>query len=233
MLLTALLLGLISSLHCIAMCGPIAVMLPLDRQDPEKKALQLIVYHLGRLTSYASLGVVFGLLGRGLYIAGLQQRLSILAGVVILAMVLLPKKGWAAYNPSLPGFRLLSKIKSHLGSWIKRKSFPSFFMIGLLNGLLPCAMVYSALFGALAMQDVAMGSAFMAVFGLGTVPMMAGVNYASGFLTLPFRNRIQRLIPYATVVVGLLFILRGLSLDIAHLSPSALHLFVQPGNHCR
>ncbi len=233
MLLAAFFLGLISSLHCVAMCGPIAMMLPVARQNPEKKALQIIVYHLGRLVSYGALGFVFGLFGRGLYLAGIQQQLSIVAGLTIIVMVVFPKKYFAGQGLSRPVFSFVSTVKSSMGSQLKKKSFPSFFLIGLLNGLLPCAMVYSAIFGALAMQDVFMGTAFMALFGLGTVPMMAGMTYLYSLITLPVRNKIQKIIPYTMSIIGVLFILRGLSLDIAHISPSAMNLFVQAQPHCR
>ena len=92
MLYTALIFGLVSSLHCIGMCGPIAMMLPVDRQNPTKKAIQILLYHAGRLTAYATLGLLFGLLGKGLYLAGLQQRFSVVLGILMILIALIPEK---------------------------------------------------------------------------------------------------------------------------------------------
>lgn len=232
MLASAVILGLASSLHCIAMCGPIAMMLPLSRNNPERKALQIILYHSGRLTSYAALGLLFGIFGRGLYLAGMQQQLSIVAGVVMIAIVLLPERAFARYNFSRPVYGLISRAKAAMGTRLRNPSFPSLFAIGFLNGLLPCAMVYAALFGALATQQVFSGGIYMALFGLGTVPLMSGVAYVSKIVTMPVRNQIRKIIPLAMVCVGILFILRGLSLGISY-SPSVLDLFIQSGPHCR
>ena len=77
MLYSAFIFGLISSLHCIGMCGPIAMMLPVDSHNQAKKVTQILTYHIGRLTAYATIGLIFGLLGRGLYLAGFQQKMSI------------------------------------------------------------------------------------------------------------------------------------------------------------
>ena len=102
MLYTAIIFGLISSLHCIGMCGPIAMMLPVDHKNPSKKALQILIYHLGRLTSYGILGLAFGLLGRGFYMAGIQQQLSIAVGVGMIVIAIVPEKVLAQYNFSKP-----------------------------------------------------------------------------------------------------------------------------------
>jgi uncharacterized protein len=232
MLLSALILGLVSSLHCIAMCGPIAMMLPLVRDNPERKALQIILYHAGRMTSYSTLGLLFGIFGRGLYIAGMQQRLSIVAGVLMILIIIIPEKTFAKYNLSKPIYRLISQAKSAMGARLRNPSMSSLFTIGLLNGLLPCAMIYAALFGALATQQIFDGGLYMALFGIGTIPLMSGVSYLSGIITIPIRNRIQKVIPVAMVCVGVLFIARGLSLD-THYSPGALDLFVQAMPNCR
>src|SRR5574343_646177 len=173
MLYTAIIFGLISSLHCIGMCGPIAMMLPVDHKNPSKKALQILIYHLGRLTSYGILGLAFGLLGRGFYMAGIQQQLSIAVGVGMIVIAIVPEKVLAQYNFSKPVYRLITKIKSSLGTQFKRKTPDAFFSIGLFNGLLPCGLVYAALFGAIAMQNVTLGIAYMILYGLGTIPMMS------------------------------------------------------------
>jgi sulfite exporter TauE/SafE len=214
------------------MCGPIAMMLPVDHKNPSKKALQVLIYHMGRLTSYGILGLAFGLLGRGFYMAGIQQQLSIAVGVGMIVLAVVPEKILANYNFSKPVYRLITKIKSSLGAQFKRKTPDAFFTIGLFNGLLPCGLVYAALFGAIAMQNVTLGIAYMILYGLGTIPMMSAVVYVSSLLSMPFRSQLQRAVPIVTVVIGVLFVLRGMGLDIAYISPSNLNLFVQANANC-
>ena len=233
MLYSAFILGLISSLHCIGMCGPIAMMLPVDHQNEAKKVTQIITYHIGRLTAYATIGLIFGLLGRGFFLAGLQQKMSIFIGVAMIITVLIPEKMFAKYNFSKPVFKIISKTKSRLGSQFKNRSYKSLFIIGLLNGFFPCGMVYVALFGAIAMQSAGFGVLYMLLFGLGTMPLMTIVVYIHSLIKLPFRNRIQKAIPYVAIIIGVLFILRGLGLGIPYVSPSNMSLFVQGTPNCR
>ncbi|CAM3074907.1 sulfite exporter TauE/SafE family protein [Flavobacterium frigoris] len=232
MLYSAFFFGLISSFHCIGMCGPIAMMLPVDRNNPTKKVTQILTYHIGRLTAYGTIGLVFGLVGKGLFMAGFQQKLSIFIGVGMIAVILIPEKTFAKYNFSKPVFVVISKIKSTLGSQFRNKSYKSLFTIGLLNGFLPCGMVYVALFGAIAMQNAGFGVFYMVLFGLGTIPMMSSVIYINSYLTIPIRNKIQKVIPYVAVIIGVLFILRGLGLGIPYVSPSNMSLFVQENPQC-
>ncbi|HCQ13186.1 sulfite exporter TauE/SafE family protein [Flavobacterium sp.] len=232
MLYTALFFGLISSFHCIGMCGPIAMMLPVDHKNPSKKALQILTYHLGRLTAYGSLGLIFGILGRGFYLAGLQQTISITVGILMILIVVIPEKIFAKYNFSRPIYQLISKVKTALGSQFKRKSADALFTIGFLNGLLPCGLVYAALFGAIAMHNVTLSISYMLLYGLGTIPMMSAVVYVSNFLSFPIRNKLQKVIPIVSVIIGTLFILRGLGLDISYVSPSNMNLFVQANADC-
>src|SRR5690606_24824122 len=147
MLYTALLFGLLGSFHCVGMCGPIAFLLPVDRNDNLKKSGQIFLYHLGRILSYSLLGLVFGLVGNSLNLFGLQQQLSIFIGVLMLIVVLLPQKTFNQYNFSKPIFRIVSKVKSALGKELKKKKPDTFLTIGFLNGMLPCGLVYMAIFG--------------------------------------------------------------------------------------
>jgi hypothetical protein len=214
------------------MCGPIAMMLPVDRDNPVKKTTQILVYHLGRLTAYATIGLIFGLVGRGLYLAGFQQKMSIFIGIAMITIVLIPEKDFANYNFSKPVFKLISSIKTSLGSQFKRKSYKSLFAIGLLNGFLPCGMVYVALFGAIAMQNEFFGVLYMILFGLGTVPVMSSIVYFNSLITISTRNKIQKIIPIIVVIIGILFIFRGLGLGIPYISPSDISLFVQSSPNC-
>lgn len=232
MLYSAFIFGLISSFHCIGMCGPIAIMLPVDRQNEAKKVTQIVTYHLGRLTAYSTIGLIFGLLGRAFFLAGLQQKLSIFIGLAMILVVLIPEKIFSKYNFSKPVYKVISKIKSGIGTHFKNRSYKSLFIIGLLNGFLPCGMVYVALFGAIAMQSAGLGVLYMLLFGLGTVPLMTIFLYINSVLTASFRNRIQKVIPYVAVIIGVLFILRGLGLGIPYISPSNMSLFVQQTPNC-
>ena len=232
MLFSAVILGMVSSLHCVGMCGPIAMMLPIDRQNNTRKTLQIILYHLGRLSSYGILGLIFGLIGRSLYLAGVQQQLSIVIGVIIISVAVIPERIFARYNFSKPIYRAISYVKSSLGKQFKNRSNKSIFSIGILNGFLPCGMVYVALFGALAMQNALYGMLFMVLYGLGTVPLMSLVVYFSSFIKDSLGKNLSAVIPVVTVCIGVLFVLRGLGLDIPFISPSNLQLFVGSGADC-
>jgi len=232
MLFSSVILGLVSSLHCVGMCGPIAMMLPVDRQNKTRKTLQIILYHLGRLLSYGFLGLIFGLIGRSLYLAGIQQQLSIVIGILIVSVAMIPERIFARYNFSKPIYRVISYVKTSLGKQFKNRSNKSIFTIGILNGFLPCGMVYVALFGALAMQNAIYGMLFMMLYGLGTVPLMSIVVYFSSYIKNSFEKNLTKVIPVITLCVGVLFILRGLGLDIPFVSPSNLQLFVGGGADC-
>ncbi len=232
MLYSALIFGLISSLHCIGMCGPIAMMLPVDKNNPAKKVIQIMIYHMGRLTSYASLGLIFGILGKGFYMAGIQQQLSIVVGLLMITIAIVPERVFMKYNFSKPVYKLISKVKTSLGSQFKRKTPDALFTIGVLNGFLPCGLVYAALFGAIAMSSLTLSISYMLLYGLGTIPMMSFVVLISNIFSISLRTKMQKLIPVVAVFIGILFIIRGLGLDIAYLSPSNTNLFVKANASC-
>lgn len=220
MLYTALLLGLLGSFHCVGMCGPIAFMLPVSRDNKFKKILQISLYHTGRLLAYSTIGLTFGLVGKSLNLFGLQQQLSIFIGTLMILVILLPLLGVHKFNFAGPLTMFIGRIKSSLGAAFKRKSADTFLSIGFLNGFLPCGLVYMAVFGAVATGDIFQGSIYMLLFGLGTIPLMTTAIYFSNLLTPALRLKIRKLIPAFVVIIGLLFILRGLGLGIPYVSPA-------------
>lgn len=232
MLLSAIILGLMGSLHCVGMCGPIAFMLPVDRSDPLKKSLQISLYHLGRLLAYGIMGLLFGFLGKGLYIFGMQQKLSIFMGILMILIVLLPTRTFNKYNLSRPLFKIISRIKAQLGKELQKKEADTFLTIGFLNGFLPCGLVYMALLAAIAMGTPWKGSLYMLLFGLGTVPLMTTAIYISSMLKGPVKKRVQQLIPVLLVVMGMLFIIRGMGLDIPYISPKPVPQVVSSNIEC-
>lgn len=220
MLWTALVLGLAGSFHCIGMCGPIAFVIPVDRSSKTKLIYQTFLYHIGRLISYSLIGLLFGLLGKGLYLAGFQQRLSILMGLLMIALVLIPISIFNRYNFSKPFYKIIGQVKQKLGIYLKMKSNKAIFSIGFLNGFLPCGLVYMALIGSISTGNALQGALYMTLFGLGTVPMMTAALLLGNFVNLTLRKKIQKAIPVFVVIIGLLFILRGLGLGIPFISPS-------------
>ena len=222
MLFSAFILGLLGSLHCVGMCGPIAFMLPVDRSNSFRKVSQIAIYHFGRLLAYSILGLAFGLIGKSFSLFGIQQQLSIIIGVLMIVIVLIPHKLIGKYNLSKPLYRIISKVKTSLGKALKKKTADTFLTIGFLNGFLPCGLVYMAVFGAVATGSLAEGSLYMVLFGLGTIPLMTTAIYLGKFLNSTLKQRIQKAIPVFVVIIGLLFILRGLGLGIPYLSPAPI-----------
>ena len=218
-IITALTLGFIGSFHCIGMCGPIAIALPLPKENWTYKLSGVFLYNFGRVTTYGILGAIFGLLGKGIQLAGFQQTVSILMGVIMVLSVLFPLvfKSKISIDNLLGGY--VSRFIMGFKKLFKVRSLSSLFAIGLLNGLLPCGLVYIAIAGAINTNDVTLGIIFMVLFGLATAPMLAVVTLAGNLITGQLRSKVNKIIPYVVVIVGILFILRGLSLGIPYVSP--------------
>ena len=217
--ISALVLGLMGSFHCAGMCGPIAVSLPLHGNTVAQKIFGGGLYNIGRTITYGIMGALFGLLGQGLYLIGFQQKVSVIMGGLMIISVMFPAlfKNQYSLNKSWLGF--IGRLKKSIGKLFTIRSFSSLFFIGLLNGLLPCGLVYMALAGAIGTGETIQGSLYMLVFGLGTIPMLLFISLAGNMLSLAIRKRINKLIPILVVLVGIFFILRGLSLGIPFLSP--------------
>ena len=224
MYLTAALIGLVGSLHCLAMCSSITLLIGGDRMT-KSFVLQRILYNVGRLVGYAVLGVLVGLLGMLAWFFGVQQWLSVILGIVLMLSLLL----FGIQVIHNPTWKPLLKLTT----WLKR-SFSKVYQwdnsfkglsIGVLNGFLPCGLVYMALMGAMSMSSVAESIVYMVVFGLGTWPMMLAVSVFGGWFKLRISTTALRYIPY---VIALLFILRGLDLGIPYVSlnTNKLHYFM-------
>ncbi len=219
MLWTAFMMGLVGNFHCAGMCGPIAIALPLDRTSWIKRLWGSILYNLGRTITYALLGAFFGLVGQGVVLAGFQQWLSIIMGVLMILIVLFPSLFKNPFEIEKGAFRFVGKLKQQLRQLFSQASYSSLFFIGLLNGILPCGLVYFAIVGAIASGNVLMGALYMALFGLGTMPIMFAIPLLGNVLTGQMRQRLSKAIPVMMILIGGLFVVRGLGLQIPYLSP--------------
>lgn len=213
------LLGILGSFHCVGMCGPLALALPHTGSTKVQMVSGAALYNLGRAVTYAVMGAAIGAVGATVKIAGYQQALSIGTGAILLLSVLLPsrlKNKWFFSSPLASGF---STLKIFFQKFLRQHTYASLFGIGLINGLLPCGLVYIALAGAMVMSDIVLGALYMGLFGLGTLPMMLFITLAGHLMKVNWRQKLLRLIPIGVAVVSLLLILRGLSLGIPYVSP--------------
>lgn len=217
-------LGLLGSFHCVGMCGPIALALPLKGYGKIEKVIGALLYNFGRATTYSLFGFLLGLIGGAVLLAGMQRYFSISVGVLILIVVLLPKK-YSAKLEQLSWLNPVSKnVRKLLAELFRTRSFSSLFLIGSLNGFLPCGLVYAALAGALATGNAMQGSVFMILFGLGTIPLMLAVNLSGNWININLRNRIRKAVPVFVAAMAILLILRGMNLGIPYISPAFVDL---------
>lgn len=231
MVATAFLLGLLGSFHCIGMCGPIAFLLPLNRENKWIQFGQIFMYHTARILTYALLGLIFGSIGKSLNLFGLQQQISMGIGLLMIIAVIIPHKFWSTYGASGPGYKLFFKVKSSLGSQLKKRTPATYLAMGFLNGILPCGLVYMAAFAAIATGEVLKGGLYMVAFGGGTIPLMTSAVYLGNFLSHKIKTRIRKVIPVFIVLIGFLFILRGMGMGIPYLSPKPVTPGVEVRHH--
>lgn len=216
--LSALVMGFLGSFHCIGMCGPLALSLPVQHLSGWRRWLGILLYNMGRIATYATLGLLLGLISTQFTFFGWQQKISIALGIAMIGYLLytlVPGKTRGNMR-QLPWQQTIVKM---LGRLYGHKKLHALFFIGLLNGLLPCGMVYMALTASFALGSHTEGTMFMAAFGAGTLPAMAGIGYLGSIVSMNLRNKIRRAGPYLAGFMGLLLILRGLNLGIPYLSP--------------
>lgn len=218
-LAAALSLGFLGSFHCVGMCGPIALMIPVKRTSIVSIVSGGLMYNTGRLVTYGVMGLLFGFLGQGFVFAGWQSGLSVVLGICIMLFLLLP--GFSKFKiPLGPFMHLLENLKSTIRSLFGVHTYSSLFLIGLLNGLLPCGLVYLGITGSMATGNAAKGALFMMVFGLGTFPAMLTVSLLKDYISIRFREGIRKAVPVFVGTMALLLILRGMDLGIPYISPS-------------
>ncbi|MEI6576159.1 MAG: sulfite exporter TauE/SafE family protein [Bacteroidota bacterium] len=217
--LEAFIIGLMGSFHCLGMCGPLALALPLKEGDRNTRLISSFLYNSGRILTYGMMGVVFGILGRGFFLGGIQQWVSITLGSLMVLSVIFPIF-FKRLSLEKMTAKMLGSIKLVFARLFGIRTYRSLLAIGLLNGLLPCGLVYIGLAGAVVSHSPWNGFIFMIVFGLGTFPMMFFIPVIGNIISLKFRKKMSRLLPVFILVIGLLFIVRGMNLGIPYVSPA-------------
>lgn len=214
MLWTAFIMGLFESLHCVGMCGPIALALPAQSPSRMEMVSKLLLYNFGRTVTYVFLGLLIGLLGEGIFLAGMQKWLSIGLGIFLLIIALFSVNIESRLIKAPIVGRLFFFVKSNLGKLLKNNSMPAIFRTGVVNGFLPCGLVYMAIVGAVSMGSAMDGALYMLLFGLGTIPLMLAVATAGQFASIKWRNKVKKLFPVFVGALAVLLIFRGLQFSI-------------------
>lgn len=216
---SAFLIGLFGSLHCVGMCGPIVLALPDSSAEKVSFYAGRLMYNLGRIITYSFLGLIFGLMGSGIAMAGFQQSLSVALGIIIIAAVLISFLFKNKLQNNAIENIYTSKIKLLFSKFIGRETNFSMLMIGILSGFLPCGLVYVAIAGAVVTASAAGSAMLMASFGFGTLPLMFAASLFGKFVSINLRRKLNRLIPVLAGLLALILILRGLNLGIPYVSP--------------
>ena len=212
MIYTAFIMGLIGSLHCMGMCGPISMLLPSDPAKRNRYLIGRLIYNGGRIVTYTILGFLVGIIGEEISGFTSQKYLSIIIGVVILLVFIIPQK-WISKLSLLPHVnRFNNLVKSSLSIYYKKYSLLSQFTFGLLNGLLPCGMVYAALSGAFLMNHLWQSMLFMTLFGLGTLPMMLSFSFLGSMVRKLFTFKPKLIYTVSYLVLAIWLIFRGITL---------------------
>ncbi len=213
LLWSALVLGLAGSMHCAAMCGPI--ILGFGRTDAKSSFL----YHGGRIGAYVLLGLFFGMAGKALHLIVYQQSISIISGVLIFVM-LMARMFPSYFKNANFIYHVWQKIRTLFLPYIK--TMPKFIttvLMGTLNGFLPCGLVYIAASASMSMGNISGSLVYMILFGIGTLPMLLGIGYLAKIISIKNRLFINKLMPGMVLLLSLLFVVRGLALNIPYLSP--------------
>lgn len=212
-------LGAAGSLHCVGMCGPLSLALPVHHLSKTQKIFSLLLYQFGRIITYSAIGLLFGLAGRRIYIAGYQQWFCIIMGIIILSLAVLYFVQQRTVHLKFLN-RFYFFVQQQISRLLKSSAGPySFLLMGMANGLLPCGMIYIALATTLSFTEVSQSVSFMAMFGAGTLPAMMLAGYASQMINPVWRSNLRKLVPVFISLMGVLLILRGMNLGIPFISP--------------
>ncbi len=206
--LAGFMLGLAGGFHCIGMCGPIITVVGKG-----------MVYHLGRIAMYSITGGILGLTAASLSLLQIGSTVSVVAGVAMIVTASL-QIFWHWNVISLSGFaKYTQPLRNVVIKRVPKHKAIGRFILGMMNGILPCGLVASAWLGSVSTGSVQQGMAFMGLFGLGTLPATLAISFGGTWFVNKVGNRYRMILPVLALLVGCVVLLRGMELGIPLLSP--------------
>jgi sulfite exporter TauE/SafE len=213
----AFFMGLLGSIHCAVMCGPLLLAVQAGQQITWKTTINKLLYQSGRILTYGLLGLLLGLIGNVASIQGWQQGFSLVTGIILFGIGLFYMFGKSSSKLASIQTKAIQPFARFMSKWLYRPG--GSFVAGILNGILPCGMVYMALASAVNADSLSNSFVFMLLFGLGTLPFLLLFSFAGNFPKRIFKKGFTTVLPILFLVMGAWFILRGANLDIPYLSP--------------
>lgn len=214
MVINGLIFGLVSTLHCLGMCGPLAIAIPAKVKS--NKFLFGLLYQIGRISVYTSIGVSVFFIGYSFSLFHLQQTLTIFLGISLILYAVV------TFMSSKNGL-FLDFYSKYIGRFFNKiwnlPFVASSLLLGVLNGLLPCGAIYIAAVYCASLQSVGESILYMILFGIGTSPIFIA---AWVFFKKSQQLKLKKLIivyKFLPLIIGVLMVLRGANLGIPYLSP--------------
>lgn len=215
MLYLALSLGFFGSLHCMGMCGPLAFNVSINRsRSLYNTIVNALSYNMGRILTYTLLGLLFGFIGNVFNLTSTQKWISIALGVFFIISFLIAKTPERLFLNTSVGKSINNTTYQLLNGLLKRSKTTPTFMIGMVNGLLPCGLVYVAISGALMATSHIGGMQFMLYFGLGTLPMMFIIMLLPTLGSKKSIKGFNKVLPYVNLLFGIFLIYRALAVNL-------------------
>lgn len=193
------------------MCGPLIFSSLINKKTGSLAIIDWLFYQVGRISVYVVWGMIFGFIGTSAKWFGWQQNISLSLGVGIL-LILMLNKLFPAFERKFSSVLLTQFWKSNLSKLLLNKTKESDFITGMLNGILPCGLVYVAIAGATAVQDPIKGGLFMLIFGLGTLPLLSALLFFGNNMKLAIRNTLSKWYPGIIGLMAIMLIIRGMNL---------------------
>ncbi len=208
-------LGFAGSLHCLGMCGPLVLGVASNiRSGIVNRWIHGLLYHFSRVLTYGFMGIMFGLLGKVLAISGFQKTITITSGIFLVVLFLFTIDLETLIFKSKKYQRVFRKFQQHLTRTFSSLAQRHPFVLGILNAILPCGLVYLALMGSLTTGSALTGMAFMVAFGLGTLPMMLSIHFGVSMIKWRPQGQYKKIFPLLHLVLGIFLIYRGWVVDM-------------------
>lgn len=213
MWVSALILGFAGSLHCVGMCSPLAMAVTMNRPSA---ILNRLIYNAGRILTYGLLGMLIAAIGMTLPLRNFQNITSICLGLFLLLIGLGGIR--TVHIPFItPLLQTVTNfLKKAFAGHLRQKTSMSVFILGTLNGLLPCGLTFIALTWCLSLAGPIDGLFFMLLFGMGTLPVMLGVTALIPLFVKKFNWNVQGLASSMMIISGIILIARVFFVHLPH-----------------